>query len=82
MTGLILGHGLILGVAVQDTPLDSSGIPEEFWFNLKTGLVEFGKQSPASYRVGPFGTESEAKNALSLLAHRSKTWATEDESDS
>jgi hypothetical protein len=60
--------------------LDSSGVPEEFWFNLKTGKVEFGKLSAAAYRVGPFATELEAKNALEILAARSDSWR-EDEED-
>jgi hypothetical protein len=64
----------ILGVSMHDRPLDSAGNSEEFWFNLKTNLVEFGRQSAASYRVGPFATEDEAKNALALLASRTKKW--------
>ena len=60
-------------------PLDSSGSPEEFWFNLKTNLVEFGKLSAAPYRVGPFLTEEEAKRALDMLASRSRAWEDEEE---
>lgn len=59
---------------MRDRPLDSAGNSEEFWFNLKTNSVEFGRQSAASYRVGPFATEHEAKNALALLASRTKKW--------
>ena len=65
---------------MTDRPLDSAGNPEEFWFNLKTGQVEFGKLSAASYRVGPFATESEAWNALKLMADRSRKWNDEEES--
>lgn len=57
----------------------SSGEPIEFWFNLKTGLVETGKQSAASYRVGPFDTEAEAANALKTLAERTAKWNVEEE---
>ena len=63
---------------MTDKPLDSAGNPEEFWFNLKTNLVEFGKLTAASYRVGPFATEAEAKNALKLVADRSKSWDEEE----
>lgn len=59
----------------------SSGEPLEHWFNLKTRLVEFGKQSPAPYRVGPFVSEDEAENALKTLSERSEKWAKEDEAD-
>lgn len=77
---MIFGHISILGVALTDKPLDSAGNAEEFWFNLKTKEVEFGKLTAASYRVGPFRTEDEARNALKLIAERTKTW-NEDESD-
>ena len=59
----------------------SSGEPIEYWFNLKTGLVEFGKQSAAPYRVGPFEAEAEAAAALKTLAERSAKWREEDELD-
>lgn len=55
--------------------------PKEFWFNIKTGLVEEGKQTAAIYRVGPFSTRSEAEKALETLANRSKSWQVEDERD-
>lgn len=62
--------------------LDSAGVPDEFWFNLKTGLVEHGKLSAASYRVGPFNTEDEAKDALNVIAKRNQAWnEDEDETD-
>jgi hypothetical protein len=60
-------------------PLDSSGNPEEFWFNLKTNSVEYGKLSAAPFRVGPFETEEEAKRALETLAGRSRAWEAEEE---
>lgn len=57
----------------------SSGEPIEFWFNLKTGLVEAGKQSAAPYRVGPFDTEAEAANALKTIVERTAKWNDEDD---
>lgn len=59
----------------------SSGEPIEFWFNIKTGLVETGRQSAAPYRIGPFATEAEAAKALQILAERSAKWSQEDEED-
>lgn len=53
----------------------------QFWFNLKTLKVEKGLQAAAPYRVGPFSTEAEAKNALKLLADRAKAWREEEERD-
>jgi hypothetical protein len=69
----------ILGVTLGNQPLDSSGNPEEFWYNLKTNTVEFGKLSAAPFRVGPFQTEEEARRALETLASRSREWEAEDE---
>jgi hypothetical protein len=74
-----LGIVSILGVTLGKLPLDSSDNPEEFWFNLKTNTVEFGKLSAAPFRVGPFQTEEEARQALETLASRSREWEAEDE---
>ena len=63
---------------MSDSPLDSSGVPEEFWYNLKTGQVEFGKLSAASYRVGPFSTREEAEQALETLKKRTQKWEAEE----
>jgi hypothetical protein len=64
---------------LSNQPLDSSGVPEEFWFNLKTGRVEFGKLASAVYRVGPFATSEEAAKALESLAAKSAKWNEEDQ---
>lgn len=50
-----------------------------FWFNLKTLKVERGLKSAANYRVGPFRTEDEARNALLEIRKKSADWAEEDE---
>jgi hypothetical protein len=51
----------------------------KFWFNLKTGKVEFGLLSPAPNRVGPFKTEAEALQALELISKRNRDWQLEEE---
>ena len=51
----------------------------EFWFNLKTLKVEIGLKSAAPYRVGPFGSEAEAKSALLTLGERSAKWRAEED---
>jgi len=51
----------------------------EFWFNMKTGEVESGKQSLALYRIGPFETFELAENALEIIAARSAEWLEDDE---
>ena len=61
--------------------LDSAGVPQDFWFNTKTGQVEQGKLSAAPYRIGPFASYEKAQRALEVLSERSKSWATEDENE-
>jgi hypothetical protein len=51
----------------------------QYWFNLKTLKVEVGLKSAASYRVGPFKTEAEARMALSAIGERSAKWRDEDD---
>ena len=53
----------------------------EYWFNLKTGEVEVGKQSIALFRVGPFKTREEAENALETIAERAADWALDENDD-
>ena len=60
----------------------SDGEPEAYWYNLKTGVVEYGRLTASQYRVGPFATEAEAKDALKTLSERSKAWNTEEENES
>ncbi|MFE1645124.1 SPOR domain-containing protein [Microbacterium sp. P01] len=51
---------------------------EKFWYNLDTGAVERGFESPAVDRAGPFDTAEEAANAPELLRARSRAWADEE----
>jgi hypothetical protein len=52
---------------------------EKYWYNLKTGQVEKGFESPAIDRAGPFDTPEEAAQAPERLRERSKAWAEEEE---
>jgi hypothetical protein len=61
---------------------DKLSVAEEevsFWFNLKTLKVERGLKSAATYRVGPFKSENDARNALIEIRKKSDSWAKEDE---
>ncbi|WP_375384281.1 SPOR domain-containing protein [uncultured Microbacterium sp.] len=51
---------------------------EKYWYNLTTGEVEKGFESPAIDRAGPFDTREEAAAAPQLFRERSRAWA-EDE---
>ncbi|WP_439593862.1 SPOR domain-containing protein [Microbacterium sp.] len=55
-----------------------SGDSEKFWYNLTTGEVEKGFESPAIDRAGPFDTAEEAAKAPEVIRERSRAWA-EDE---
>ncbi|QMU98264.1 SPOR domain-containing protein [Microbacterium esteraromaticum] len=54
---------------------------EKYWYNLSTGEVEFGMQSAAVDRVGPFDTREDAARAPETLKERSRAWAEEDAAD-
>jgi hypothetical protein len=52
-----------------------------YWYNMKTGEVEHGYESPVIDRVGPFATREEAAHALEKLRANSAKWAEEDARD-
>ena len=54
---------------------------EKYWYNLKTGEVEKGFESPAVDRAGPFDTPEEAARAPEILRERSRAWAEEEARD-
>ena len=55
---------------------------EKYWYNLRTGEVEFGMQSPSADRVGPFDTAEEASRAPEIMRERSNAWAEEEAAES
>jgi hypothetical protein len=50
----------------------------EWFYNIKTGEVEEGRQSLASDLDGPFSTREEAERAPEIIAERSRRWAAEE----
>ena len=54
---------------------------EKYWYNLETGEVEHGFQSPAPDRAGPFDTAEDAARAPEIIRERSRQWAEEDAAD-
>ena len=50
----------------------------KFWFNTKTGEVEYGLKSLSSDRLGPFETAAEAARALEIVAERARRIAEEE----
>ena len=55
-----------------------TGDSEKYWYNLTTGEVEKGFQSPSIDRAGPFDTAEEAAKAPDVLRERSRAWAEDD----
>jgi hypothetical protein len=51
---------------------------DKYWYNLKTGEVERGFESPAVDRAGPFDTAEEAARAPEIMRERSRAWAAEE----
>lgn len=51
---------------------------EKYWYNLTTGQVEHGFESPAVDRAGPFDSPEEAARAPELLRERSRAWSAEE----
>lgn len=54
------------------------GDENKYWYNLTTGAVEQGFESPSANRAGPFDTAEEAARAPEVIAARSRAWAEED----
>lgn len=55
-----------------------TGNDEKYWYNLKTGEVERGFESPSVDRAGPFETAEEAAQAPQVIAERSRAWREEE----
>jgi hypothetical protein len=60
---------------------DSQGEPEVWWFNTKTGDVEFGRKTNSVDRIGPFEDEADARNALDIVRSRAAAWRTQEETE-
>ncbi len=52
---------------------------EKYWYNLRTGQVGQGFESPSSERAGPFDTAEEAAKAPEIARERAKAWAEEEQ---
>ncbi len=50
----------------------------EWFYNIRTGEVEEGRQSLSVDLDGPFATREEAARAPEIIAERSRKWAEED----
>lgn len=46
----------------------------QWWYNHKTGMVEYGRKSLGMHRDGPYATEEEARRAPEIAKERSAAW--------
>ncbi|MBP2435462.1 SPOR domain-containing protein [Microbacterium amylolyticum] len=53
----------------------------EFWYNMRTGEVEEGKQSGSLELAGPFSTRDEAARAPDILRERADAWREDEEAE-
>lgn len=50
----------------------------EWYYNIRTGEVEEGRQSLPADLDGPFATQEEAVHAPEIIAERARRWVAED----
>jgi hypothetical protein len=53
---------------------------DAWWYNHRSGEVEYGRKSPAIYRDGPYASKEEAERAPEIWRERSKAWDDEEKS--
>lgn len=53
----------------------------EWFYNIKTGAVEEGRESLSADLDGPFASREDAANAQKIIADRARKWAEEDSRD-
>lgn len=62
------------GVMTEDTREPGGS----WWYNHKTGRVEFGRQSLGGDRDGPYSSEADALRAPEIARQRAKEWEEEE----
>jgi hypothetical protein len=60
---------------------NSDGTPAQWWFNTRSGQVEFGLLSASVKRIGPFASKKEAEDALEIVRKRSEAWSAAEASE-
>ncbi|HEV7564445.1 MAG TPA: SPOR domain-containing protein [Microbacteriaceae bacterium] len=68
-------------MAAQERHRIQQDAEHRYWYNMRTGAVEQGFQSPSLDRVGPFATRVEAEHALDKLRENSAKWAEDDRAE-
>lgn len=50
----------------------------DYWFNVKTGQIEQGHQSPGANLMGPYDSAEEAARAYEIARQKTERWDAED----
>ena len=50
----------------------------EYFFNVRTRMVEKGRQSSWEHLMGPYDTPEEASRAIEIAEKRNQAWAADD----
>lgn len=51
----------------------------DYWYNVRTGQVEQGKQSSWKHLLGPYSTYAEATKALERVEQNNEAWDAQDD---
>lgn len=50
----------------------------EYFYNIRTGQVEHGRQSKGDDLMGPYASQEEASRALEIAREKTEKWDEED----
>lgn len=57
---------------------DDGDTTVEYYFNVRTQMVEKGRQSSWEHLMGPYETPEQATKAMEIARERSKAWDADD----
>lgn len=58
--------------------MSEGDLADEYYFNIRTRMVEHGRQSPMEHLMGPYGSLEEAEQALEIAQARNLEWDEDD----
>jgi hypothetical protein len=68
-------------ILVQDRVMgekSNDDLAPQYWYNVRTGEVEEGRQSSWSHLMGPYDTREDAARALDTARRRTDAWDDDD----
>jgi len=58
--------------------MSEGDLADEYYYNMRTRMVEHGRQSPWEHLMGPYGSHEEAEQALEIAKARNLEWDEDD----